>query len=229
MTSLTDNYNEILGKIRAAAQKGGRRPEDVTVLPVTKTHPPGVIMGLKPLGLRVIGESRVQEFKDKYDALRDHFDFHFIGHLQTNKVKPAVAMSQMIETVDSLRLAGAISAECEKQGREMDVLIQVNTSFEEAKSGVSPEGLMPLVKDIARLPHIHLKGLMTMAMATEDLEKARLCFRLLKTLEGQVNREGIDNAALTTLSMGMSGDYEAAVEEGATLVRIGSALFGGRA
>jgi len=216
---------QIRRRIKAAAEKNGRKSENVTLVAVTKTRSEREIAELKTLGIRIIGESRVQELAEKYPALKGSFEIHFIGHLQTNKVKQAVEMADMIHSVDSFKVASAIEAECQNLGKQMDVLLQVNTSSEPQKSGVTPEGLEELLLKVSGLQNLRVRGLMTMAMISEDNDKIRACFRKLREIREEILRKGADPAQFLHLSMGMSDDFELAVEEGATLVRVGSALF----
>ncbi len=225
MMSIKSNLDKVLQRIRIAAEKTGRTKEDITLVAVTKTRPMPDIMELKSLGINNIGESRVQELSNKYPELKNLFSVHLIGHLQTNKVKQAVQMANTIHSVDSFKLAESISKECIRIGKTMDLLLQVNTSEETQKSGIAPQELQNLVNQTSKLENIRLIGLMTMAMQTDDLSRIRSCFHLLKELHNKTLENGLDPALFRHLSMGMSHDFEIAIEEGATMVRIGSALF----
>jgi len=225
MSDLQSNLETVRRRIAEAARRAGRDPASITLLAVTKNQPPERVLPLQQMGVRAVGENRMQELSGKYEALKGRFEIHFIGHLQTNKVKSVLAMADMIETVDSLKLGRVIQAECEKQSRDMDVLVQVNTSSEDQKSGVRPEGLLALLRELSLLKRLRIRGLMTLAMLAEDKSRVRGCFRLLADIRQDAEKAGI---GLEHLSMGMSGDFEEAVEEGATLVRIGTALFGER-
>jgi PLP dependent protein len=225
MSKIEQNLSRVLRKIQAALEKSGRNSDAVQLIAVTKTHAETEILELKKLRIKCIGESRIQELTDKFPALKDNFEIHFIGHLQTNKVKPAVEMARMIHSVDSLKLAAAIDAECAKRNKIMEILLQINTSEEPQKSGALPETLPGLWAEARMLKHLRITGLMTMAMISPDAEKIRSCFRLLRQLLEQTWKEGADPLEFRHLSMGMSDDYEIAVEEGATMIRIGSALF----
>ena len=225
MSYIARNLEKIRNKIIAAAEKTERSAEDITLVAVTKTRSIEEILKLKSLGVKLIGENRVQELARKFDYLKTNFNIHFIGHLQTNKVKHVVPMVNMIESVDSVRLACAIDKECKKIGKKMDVLMEVNTSHEEAKFGIEPENLLPLLKQASELKHIEILGLMTMAMFTDYQEKIKSCFRLLRELKTKAEKANIDNIHMRHLSMGMTNDFETAIEEGATIVRIGSAIF----
>ncbi|OGS36957.1 MAG: YggS family pyridoxal phosphate enzyme [Elusimicrobia bacterium RIFOXYB2_FULL_49_7] len=228
MTDIAVNLKSIRERIATAAIRSGRRSSDITLIAVTKTHSVDRILELKPLGVQCIGESRMQELSGKVDALKGNFEIHFIGHLQTNKVRQIVNMVDSIESVDSFHLAQALDAECLKQDRFLPVLVQVNTSEESAKSGIEPDKLPDLLKQMATLKQVKVEGLMTLAMLTEDPEKVRHCFRLLRSLQQETLALGIETINLNALSMGMSDDFEIAIEEGATRVRIGSVLFGKR-
>lgn len=225
--SIPQALARVTERIAAAAKAAGRDPSRIKLVAVTKTHGAEVIREAYACGQRAFGESYAQELGEKASALADLGDveWHFIGHLQTNKVKSVLAMADMIETVDSLKLGRVIQAECEKQSRDMDVLVQVNTSSEDQKSGVRPEGLLALLRELSLLKRLRIRGLMTLAMLAEDKSRVRGCFRLLADIRQDAEKAGI---GLEHLSMGMSGDFEEAVEEGATLVRIGTALFGER-
>ena len=180
------------------------------------------------LGVRVFGENKVQEITAKYDALPDDIHWHMIGHLQRNKVKYIAGKVALIHSVDSLRLAKTISEEAVKHNCEIPILIEVNVAGEESKFGVSVEETLPLIEEIAKLPAIHVEGLMTIAPYVEDPEENRPVFRKLKELSVDIAAKNINNVRMAILSMGMTGDYEVAVEEGATLVRVGTGVFGER-
>jgi pyridoxal phosphate enzyme (YggS family) len=227
MADISVNLAKIKEGITRSAAKSGRLAEDITLVTVTKLRSQGEILELKQLGVKLIGENRSQELIQKYNFLKDNFDIHFIGHLQTNKVKQVVKMVSMIQSVDSIKLASTIDKECRKIGKTMDVLMEVNTSGEEAKFGVKPENLFALLKEAAPLAHVNILGLMTMAMFTDDQERIRQCFSMLRQLKEQAQNMNIENIRMRHLSMGMTNDYETAIEEGATMVRIGSAVFEG--
>jgi len=227
MGRIADNLEKIRERIKKVAARNGREEKAVQLVVVTKHRGRNEILQLKDLGITTIGENRLQELSQKFDYLEKKFDIHLIGHLQTNKVKKAVDMVQMIESVDSVKVAQAIDRACAAKEKKMPVLIQVNTSFEENKRGVSPEHLIEVLKNVSGLKHIQVQGLMTMAMLTEDPEKARKCFQVLAMAKKEAEGAGIDNITLKHLSMGMSNDYETAIEEGASMVRIGAAIFSG--
>lgn len=212
-----------------AALASGRRPEEVRLLGVTKTVPPDRINAALEAGVRGIGENRVQEFLGKREALRlDGVDVHLIGHLQTNKVPKIVGQVDMIESVDSVHLAKAISDASEKSGRITDVLAEVNIGREEAKSGVLSENLEELLAEIGGFSGIRVRGLMTVPPILETEAEKRAIFSRMYKLFIDIRAKNIDNVTMDVLSMGMSADYREAILEGATLVRVGSALFGRR-
>jgi PLP dependent protein len=222
MSLIETNLSKINGRIKSAAEKSGRKASEVTLVAVTKTRSLIEIEELKKAGATVVGESRVQELAEKHDFLKDRFDVHFIGHLQGNKVKQAVRMVKMIQSIDSIRLLSAVDDACAAMGRVMPVLLQVNASHEEQKHGFEPDELPDALRQAANLKNVSIQGLMTMAMLTGEAEKIREVFRSLRLLRDDLRKKGF---ALSELSMGMSGDFEIAVEEGATMVRVGGALF----
>ena len=229
--SVEGNLKEIRERIAEAALKSGRAPEDVTLLAATKTVPVEVINHAIHLGVDHIGENRVQELLDKYDAL-DLSDCacHFIGHLQTNKVKYLVGRVGMIQSVDSMKLAKEISRLSVYQGLSTDILIEVNIGREENKSGVLPEALDELLDEISTLPSIRLRGLMSIPPVSDDLSQTMTYFSKMYEYYVDIKEKKSDNKRdhIDVLSMGMSADYAQAVECGATLVRVGSSLFGKR-
>ena len=229
--SLTDikyNYDFINEKIAEAAMKAGKTREDITFLSATKTVEPEYINYAISLGLSYIGENKVQELVEKYEVMPRDIRWHMIGHLQRNKVKYIVDKVALIHGVDSLKLAEEISKEAQKKGVEVSILIEVNMAREESKFGVSPEEAPKLISQIAALPAVHIKGLMTIAPYTENAEENRQFFMLLRQLAVDISRKNIDNVSMNVLSMGMTGDYIVAVEEGATYVRVGTGIFGER-
>lgn len=223
------NYETIVQRIAEAAVASGRRPEDITFLAATKTVDAEVINYAISLGLKFIGENKVQELLSKYeDYDLEHSELHFIGHLQTNKVRQIVGKVKMIQSVDSLKLATEISKQSQKQGIVTDILIEVNIGNEENKSGVSPELLESLLRDISVLDGISVKGLMAIPPICENKQKISGYFQNMRNLFIDISDKKIDNIRMDILSMGMSGDYYEAILEGANLVRIGSSLFGAR-
>lgn len=226
---LIDNYNEVYDRVKAACEKSKRNIEDVTIIAVSKTKPVQVIEELYESKIRDFGENKVQELCEKYEYMdKDDIKFHLIGHLQRNKVKYIVDKTSLIHSVDSLRLAQQISEEAIKKNVSVDILIQVNVSQEESKFGIDEKETFILVEEISKLPNIYIKGLMTIAPYTLNPEENRAYFRELKKLSVDIKEKNIDNVSMCHLSMGMTGDFEVAVEEGATLIRVGTAIFGER-
>ncbi len=215
-------------RIKAACARASRNPESVTLIAVSKTKPVRLIEEAYEFGIREFGENKAQELKEKYDMLPKNISWHFIGHLQTNKIKYVVNRACLIHSVDSLHLAEEIELYCEKKGLDADILIEVNVAEEETKSGIKSENAEELIINIAKLPHIHIKGLMTIAPFVENAENNRMIFRALKDLSVDIGSKNIDNVSMNILSMGMTNDYEVAIEEGATHVRVGTAIFGER-
>jgi len=231
---IADNLERVKSEIARAAQRAGRSEGDVKLVCVTKTVGPKEIEELYRLGERLMGESRIQQARDKIARLPSlPVQWRLIGHLQTNKVKQALELFQAIDSVDSVKLARELSRRAETLSEPVPILLEVNVSGEESKYGLSLEGdsvedapeLHESIAEIARLPRLILQGLMTMAPFVDDPEEARPVFRRLRMLQDEINRRQITRAPLTELSMGMTNDFQVAVEEGATCVRIGSALF----
>lgn len=223
-----ENYDRVMQKIAAVCEKSGRKAEDVTLVAVSKTKPASMIQELYDHGCRDFGENYVQELMEKYEALPKDIRWHMIGHLQRNKVKYIVDKVAMIHSVDSLRLAQEISKEAEKKNVEIDILIEVNVAMEESKFGVKLSEAEQLAEEIAKLPGIHLRGLMTSAPYVENAEENRQYFARLKQLSVDIKAKNIDNISMDVLSMGMTGDYEVAISEGADLIRVGTGIFGSR-
>jgi len=224
--SLTENLNLIQQRIRAACERAGRAPDSVTLLADSKTHPPETVRAAADCGQLLFGENKIQEAKAKIPLCPGKCRWHFIGHLQSNKVRDAVELFQMIQSVDSLSLAQEINRRCEQAARQMPVLLEVNVAGEASKFGYPPERLLAELQELNALPRIEIHGLMTVPPFVTDPEKARPHFRRLRELKERA--ESALGAPLPHLSMGMSGDFEVAIEEGSTLVRIGTALFGSR-
>lgn len=225
---IRENISEVKEKIRAACEKSGRSPEDVTLIAVSKTKPVSAIWEAYEAGIRDFGENKVQELMEKIPALPSDIRWHMIGHLQRNKVKYLVGRVALIHSVDSLRLAEEISRESLRKGVETDLLMEVNIAGEESKYGIVPSDAALLAESIAALPAVRLKGLMTVAPYVESPEKNRLYFQKLRELSVDISRKNIDNVSMNVLSMGMTGDYGIAVEEGAVYVRVGTGIFGER-
>ncbi|MFA5362201.1 MAG: YggS family pyridoxal phosphate-dependent enzyme [Candidatus Omnitrophota bacterium] len=232
---ITDNIRAIRERISSRCSRLGKDPDTVAVIAVSKERSVEDIQGALEAGIRDIGENRVQEALVKQKKLFSlHLEpcilrairWHMVGHLQTNKVKQAVSIFDLIHSIDSVKLSAEIDKEAAKAGKIQDILIQVNTSFEETKSGIRPDELIPMVLEVSRFKNVGLKGLMTIAPMTDDPEKVRLYFRKLKQLLDEVNAVRGIQYALRVLSMGMSDDFEVAVDEGATMVRIGRGIFG---
>jgi pyridoxal phosphate enzyme (YggS family) len=223
-----ENLQKVEDNITAACERAGRKRENVTLIAVSKTKPIEMIVEAYEAGKRDFGENKAQEMKEKHDALADDIKWHFIGHLQTNKVKYVVGRAALIHSVDSLHLAEAIEKESAKKNLISEILIEVNVAHEESKFGLKTEEVEQLVRDIAKFQHIRIKGLMTIAPYVENAEENRNIFKELKTLSVDISNKNIDNVNMDILSMGMTGDYEVAVEEGATLVRVGTGIFGER-
>lgn len=207
----------------------GRMPDACRVLPVSKTIPQEVLRYFCQNGEKVFGENKVQELESKYADLYEHdLKWHFIGHLQSNKVKDCIKFATMVHSVDRLKLAIEMDRCLQSAGKSMPILIQVNTSGETSKYGVDPANTLGLIKEISRIDTIKIRGLMTIAMLGTDSPRVRECFKLLKQISDQITSESVANVEMVELSMGMSGDYKIAVEEGSTIVRIGQAIFGPR-
>lgn len=225
MADLATNIANVRARIRAAAERGGRRADDVLLVAVTKTVDAARVRDAAALGLRTFGENRVQEAREKIPAVSG-VSWHLIGSLQRNKAKEAVRLFDVLESVDSEALAEELSRRAVEQERAVDVLVQVNVAREPQKHGASPEEAAAVVRRTAALPGLRLRGLMTIAPAVSDPDEVRPVFRALRELRD--NLQGVLGAALPELSMGMSEDFEVAIEEGATMVRIGRAIFADR-
>ncbi len=215
-------------KIQRACERSGRKREDVTLIAVSKTKPIQDLKEAYRCGARFFGENKVQEIPEKYPQMPEDVKWHMIGHLQRNKVKYIVDKISMIHSVDSLRLAQAIQSEAKKHQVRVPILLEVNVAEEESKFGLSVAETLPLAEQISQLENIHIQGLMTIAPYVEDPEENRWVFRELKKLSVDIAAKNIDNVDMFVLSMGMTGDYEVAIEEGATMVRVGTGIFGER-
>ena len=227
--SFDQNYPPILERLERAAEKSGRPVGDITLLAATKTVPAPVINHAVAAGVTHIGENRVQEYLSKYEDLTlDGVSRHFIGHLQTNKVKAVADKADMIESVDSVHLAAAIGRECRRLDKTMDILIEVNIGGEDNKSGVAPDALEETICQIAQIEGVCIRGLMAIPPICDQEVEIRHYFEQMRQLFIDIGAKKIDNSHMVYLSMGMSGDFDTAVEEGANLVRIGTALFGRR-
>ena len=225
---LVDNLHEVQNNIKIACEKAGRKQEEVTLITVSKTKPISMIEQLYEVGIRKFGENKVQDLIDKYEAMQKNIEWHMIGHLQRNKVKYIVDKVAMIHSVDSLRLAEEISKEAVKKQLTVSILIEVNVAGEQTKFGYAIDETEEAVRLFSKLPGLRVKGLMTSAPYVVDPEENRKYFRSLRQLCVDINSKNIDNVFMDSLSMGMTNDYIVAVEEGATLVRVGTAIFGER-
>jgi len=225
---IRENLAEVRSNIAKACEKVGREPSEVTLLAVSKTKPIEMIREAMAAGQRAFGENYVQEIEEKYAVLGDNADWHMIGHLQRNKVKYIIGKVSLIHSVDSLRLAEQIQKEAEKHSVTVRVLLEVNVANEESKWGFTPDETVEAVKAVAAMPNVHVCGLMTSAPITEDAESNRVYFRQLRKLFDDIKAMNIENVDMQVLSMGMTGDYTVAVEEGSTLVRVGTGIFGAR-
>jgi pyridoxal phosphate enzyme (YggS family) len=226
---IKQNLEQVYARIGAAAQSCGRRPDSVKLVAVSKTVPVEKIREGILAGVVDLGENYVQEAREKIETLADQpLTWHFIGHLQSNKAKYAARMFDLIHSVDSVKLAQALDKEARKNGKLQPVLIQVNIAGEQTKSGVSEAAAVELVKQVSRLENLSVRGLMTMPPYFNAPEKVRPFFRKLRELRDRIAAMNLPGVSMDELSMGMTGDFEAAIDEGATLVRIGTAIFGER-
>ncbi|MEY8536030.1 YggS family pyridoxal phosphate-dependent enzyme [Blautia pseudococcoides] len=226
--SVCENYLAVEEKVKEACRRAGRNRDEVTLIAVSKTKPMSMIEELLPLGVVDFGENKVQELTAKEEALPSGIHWHMIGHLQRNKVKYMVDKACLIHSVDSLRLAETVSQEAGKKGVTANILIEVNVAGEDSKFGVRPEETAALAEAISKLPNISVKGLMTIAPFVENAEENREVFRNLRKLSVDIEEKKFNNVTMAVLSMGMTGDYEVAIEEGATMVRVGTGIFGER-
>ncbi|TWJ13922.1 YggS family pyridoxal phosphate-dependent enzyme [Geobacter argillaceus] len=226
--SIESKLTEIRHRIRAAALKVGRDPASVRLVAVSKTNPANLVDEAARAGQRLFGENYVQELAVKAQSVTEPVEWHFIGHLQSNKVRQIAGVVTMIHSVDRFSLAEEIDRQWAKLGLTCDVLVQVNVAGESTKSGTTAAAAVELVTAVARLPYLRVKGVMTMPPFFDDPEGSRPYFRALWELAEEIDRLVIPGVTMTELSMGMSGDFEVAIEEGATLVRVGSAIFGER-
>lgn len=223
------NIIDVKSKVKAAAERSGRDEKDILLLAATKTVPAEVVKLAIENGISLIGENRVQEFVSKYEVLKDTgVTQHFIGHLQTNKVKKLIGGVSMIESVGSLHLAETIDSLSAKQNLVTEILVEVNIGSEYSKSGVAPEKLEELLRELSKLKNIKVMGLMAIPPICETDEEVREYFSYMKNLFVDMGEKAIDNISMKYLSMGMSGDYETAIEEGANIIRVGTSIFGKR-
>lgn len=225
---LAENLQQVNANIEKACAAVGRAPSEITLVAVSKTKPVSMLQEAYDAGARVFGENKVQEIMDKYDQLPSDIQWHMIGHLQRNKVKYIIDKVAMIHSVDSLRLAQTIEQEAAKKDLVMPILLEVNVAEEDTKFGLKVEEVLPLLEQISSFSHIQVKGLMTIAPFVENPEENREVFRTLKKLSVDISAKNINNVTMSVLSMGMTGDYQVAVQEGATMVRVGTGIFGER-
>jgi len=226
--SIADNLRRIQERIHCAAERSGRDPDSVRLVAVSKTQHADAIAAAGEAGQRIFGENYVQEFMEKAPLLPESIQWHFIGALQSNKVKYLSGLTSLIHSVDRISLAREIDRQWEKAGKVCDILLQVNISGEETKSGTTVSGAIELAREASALPNLRIRGLMTMPPFFDEPERARPCFRALRLLADTIEAQKIPGVSMAELSMGMSGDFEVAIEEGATLVRVGTAIFGER-
>lgn len=225
---ILENIKQVEENIIKSCEKVGRDPKEVTLIAVSKTKPYTAIEDALPSGVLDYGENKVQELTEKYEILPKDIRWHMIGHLQRNKVKYLVGKVELIHSVDSLRLANQIETEFAKKNEIANILIEVNMANEESKFGITSETTEQLVREISKLEHVRIKGLMTIAPYTDNPETNRVYFRNMKKLSVDITEKNIDNVSMNVLSMGMTGDYQVAIEEGATMVRVGTGIFGER-
>ncbi|MBU5464752.1 YggS family pyridoxal phosphate-dependent enzyme [Anaerotignum sp. MSJ-24] len=225
---ISENIENIRKNIDAACKRSGRDPKDVLLLAVSKTVDVDRIKVAVDCGLNSLGENRVQEIMEKYEPMGENVKWHLIGHLQTNKVKYIIDKVELIHSVESIKLAEEINKQAKKHNLVMDVLVEVNMADEESKFGVKPEETEGFIRELALMDNIRVRGLMTVAPNVENGEENRVYFRNMKQLLVDINAKNINNINMDILSMGMTGDYETAVEEGATIVRVGTGIFGKR-
>ncbi len=225
---LRDNLREVELNIQKACERAGRSRNEVTLIAVSKTKPISMLEEIYGEGIRHFGENKVQELCEKYENMEKDIKWHMIGHLQRNKVKAVIDKATLIHSVDSVRLAETIEQEAVKKDIIVDILIEVNVAEEDSKFGLKVDEVMEMVETIATFPHIRIKGLMTIAPFVADPEENRPVFAALRKLSVDIAKKNIDNVNVEILSMGMTNDYQVAIEEGATIVRVGTAIFGER-
>ena len=223
-----ENLSIVEQNIQKACVRSGRDRREVQLIAVSKTKPVKMLMEAYDCQIRDFGENKPQEIREKFPQLPEDIRWHMIGHLQRNKIKYIIDKVCMIHSIESVRLAEAVSEEAAKHGRVIPVLVEVNMAGEETKFGIRPEETEDFIREIRLLPNIQVNGLMTIAPYTENAEDNRIYFRNLKKLYVDIKEKNIDNVVMSHLSMGMTGDYEVAIEEGATMVRVGTGIFGER-
>lgn len=229
---IIENLKEVDKNICFACEKSNRNRDEITLIAVSKTKPIDMLVTASEAGICDFGENKVQELCDKFEYFdsinQSSLRWHMIGHLQTNKVKYLIGKTALIHSVDSYKLACEIEKQAAKQNCVMDILIEVNIADEKSKFGLAEDDVIELVRQVAKLPHVRIKGLMTVAPYVVDSEENRAFFRKIKQLSVDIDNQNIDNVSMDILSMGMSGDYMVAIEEGATMVRVGTNIFGER-
>lgn len=225
------NLAAVHARIATACQRVGRDPAGVRLLPVSKSKPEAILRLAYAAGCRMLGENKPQEAYGKWEAMADLSDLHWsvIGHLQTNKARLVARFANEFQALDSLRVAEALERRLQSEGRALDVFVQVNTSAEASKFGLPPDGVAAFMRELTAFPALRVRGLMTLALFSAEAERVRECFVLLRGLRDRLRQDAPAGISLDELSMGMSGDYEIAIEEGATVVRVGQAIFGARA
>ncbi len=228
LSFIADNIRDVQANILTACSHSHRSPEDITLLAVSKTKPTEMILAAQAAGLSAFGENYVQELCEKIETLPDQITWHMIGHLQRNKVKYIIGKTALIHSVDSFRLAEQIEKEAAKADVIQDILLEINVAQEESKWGFTIEDAEAAVRQVAALPHVRIRGLMTSAPYTEDPEDNRVYFKALRSCFDTLQQLSLPNVSMDILSMGMTGDYMVAIEEGATLVRVGTGIFGAR-
>ena len=226
--SVTENLAEVRERMEAACRRAGRKSEEVTLIAVSKTKPVSLLEEAYAAGARDFGENKVQEILFKHPQMPEDVRFHMIGHLQTNKVSQVIDKAVLIHSVDSVHLAKKIEKEAAKRNMTADILLEVNAAREESKFGLFLEEVIPALESIRNFPHIRVKGLMTIAPNVENAEENRKYFKKLYQLYVDIKSKNIDNGTMSVLSMGMTGDFEVAIEEGATMIRVGTGIFGSR-
>jgi hypothetical protein len=228
MSTIAENLKKLEERIEKAALRSGRRKEDIILVAVTKNVEPERINDAIDAGIKIIGENRIQEAEEKFKFITRDVEKHLVGHLQTNKVKKAIELFDLIQSVDSLYLAQEISKRGRERGKTTEVLIEANTSDEPSKYGVKSEEVSNLVEQISELGNVKIKGLMTVGLLTDEMDKVRPCFVKLRNLFESLKSLKKENVEMKYLSMGMSLDFEMAIEEGANMIRVGTAIFGHR-
>lgn len=230
LMNIADNYKKVIQRIGEAARRADRDPDEIKLLTVTKSHPVEKVNKALELGIDYIGENKVQEAEAKLPKLAGKYrEFHFIGHLQSNKIKKLIPLKPiLIHSLDKLSTIKKLHNYLEKKDLQQDILIEVNTSGEASKFGIEPASVMALIKAATEFSCVHIKGLMTIGKLTENKEEVRDCFRQLKQLSQHISQKDIPGVEMEILSMGMTNDFEIAIEEGSNIVRVGSAIFGPR-